>query len=47
MTPYRIYDTDREEWLPYSFASFEGAEDYVEQNLESDYIRYEIYEKIS
>lgn len=45
--PYYIYDTEEEVFLSSHFATFEGAEDYIENNCGGNYEQYEIFKKLS
>lgn len=44
---FEIWDSLLEEWLGISFAGFDGVEDYIKHELNSDWSRYIIYERIS
>lgn len=45
--PYYIYDNEEEKFLPVTFSMFEMAERHIEKELESNYERYIIFEKLT
>lgn len=45
--PYYIYDNEEEKFLPVTFSMFEMTERHIEKELESNYERYIIFEKLT
>ena len=43
---YKIYNNETEEWYAVSFSNLEAAEIHIMRELDSDFDKYSIYEKI-